>query len=47
MLRLEDVLKKPSRGLGTKPPILATFYDLKVTFWYIGESPENVISKYT
>ena len=31
---------------GTKPPILANFlstyfYDLKVTFEYIGESPEN------
>ena len=24
-----------------------TFYDLKVTFGYIGESPENFISKYT
>ena len=25
----------------------ATFYDLKVTFGYIGESPENFMSKYT
>ena len=24
-----------------------TFYDLKVIFWYIGESPENFMSKYT
>ena len=24
-----------------------TFYDLKVTFEYIGESPENFMSKYT
>ena len=24
-----------------------TFYDLKVTFGYIGESPENFMSKYT
>ena len=35
-----------------KPPILAnflstTFYDLKLTFGYIGESPENFMSKYT
>ena len=24
-----------------------SFYDLKVTFGYIGESPENSMSKYT
>ena len=35
-----------------KAPILAnflstTFYGLKVTFGYIGESPENFMSKYT
>ena len=35
-----------------KPPFLAnflstTFYDLKVTFVPIGESPENLMSKYT
>ena len=34
------------------PPILVnflstTFYDLKVTFGYIGEIPENIMSKYT
>ena len=28
------------------PIFLATFYDLKVTFGYIGESPENFMSKY-
>ena len=37
---------------GYVPPILAnflctTFYNLKVTCGYIGESPENFMSKYT
>ena len=27
-------------------PISTTFYDLKITFGYIGESPENFMSKY-
>ena len=41
-----------SRIKGTYPPILAnflstTFYDFKVTFGYIGESPEKFMSKYT
>ena len=35
-----------------KPPFLGnflstTFYDLKVILGYIGESPENLMSKYT
>ena len=41
-----------SHPKGTKPHILGnflstTFHDLKVIFGYIGESPENFMSKYT
>ena len=29
------------------PFLSTTFYDLKVIFGYIGQSPENFMSKYT
>ena len=30
-----------------KEILSTTFYELKVTFWYIGESPDNFMSKCT
>ena len=40
--------KKPKyHGIWYKYTIATTFYDLKVTFGYLEESPENFMSKYT